>query len=101
MYGLYGLKHHIMKISGDVTDAGRTDKLLLCEKQIYGLYSHAMERRGDVTKRDDDEQGKIEQLTTQRMEAGWLSFAIVARTISHLVEIPADRDQPDMKPEQH
>ena len=26
MYGLYGLKHHIVKISGDVTDAGRTDK---------------------------------------------------------------------------
>ena len=26
MYGLYGLKHHIVEISGDVTDAGRTDK---------------------------------------------------------------------------
>ena len=25
MYGLYGLKHHIVEISGDVTDAGRTD----------------------------------------------------------------------------
>ena len=24
MYGLYGLKHHIVEISGDVTDAGRT-----------------------------------------------------------------------------
>ena len=23
MYGLYGLKHHIVEISGDVTDAGR------------------------------------------------------------------------------
>ena len=35
MYGLYGLKHHIMEISGDVTDAGRTNgqvKLLICEK---------------------------------------------------------------------
>ena len=27
MYGLYGLKHHIVEISGDVTDAdGRTTK---------------------------------------------------------------------------
>ena len=26
MYGLYGLKHHIVEISGDVTNAGRTDK---------------------------------------------------------------------------
>ena len=26
MYGLYGLKHHIVEISGDVTDAGRTNK---------------------------------------------------------------------------
>ena len=25
MYGFYGLKHHIVEISGDVTDAGRTD----------------------------------------------------------------------------
>ena len=23
MYGLYGLQHHIVEISGDVTDAGR------------------------------------------------------------------------------
>ena len=26
MYGLYGLKHHIVDIKGDVTYAGRTDK---------------------------------------------------------------------------
>ena len=26
MYGLYGLKHHIVEISGDVTDAGRTNE---------------------------------------------------------------------------
>ena len=26
IYGLYGLKHHIVEISGDVTKAGRTDK---------------------------------------------------------------------------
>ena len=43
MYGLYGLKHHIVEISGDVTDPdGRTDEqttrkdratqLLICEK---------------------------------------------------------------------
>ena len=43
MYGLYGLKHHIVEISGDVTDPdGRTDgrttseyratQLLICEK---------------------------------------------------------------------
>ena len=40
MYGLYGLKHHIVEISGDVTDAGRdgrtseyrANQLLICEK---------------------------------------------------------------------
>ena len=43
MYGLYGLKHHIVEISGDVTDPDRrTDErttrkhratqLLICEK---------------------------------------------------------------------
>ena len=46
MYGLYGLKHHIVEISGDVTDAGQTNErtnkrttsedratqLLICEK---------------------------------------------------------------------
>ena len=26
MYGLYGLKHHLVEISGDVTDAGRTEE---------------------------------------------------------------------------
>ena len=26
MYGLYGPKHHIVEISGDVTNAGRTNK---------------------------------------------------------------------------
>ena len=26
MYGLYGLEHHIVEISGDVTDAGQTDR---------------------------------------------------------------------------
>ena len=42
MYGLYGLKHHIVEISGDVTDAGRdgtgqttskdrATQLLICE----------------------------------------------------------------------
>ena len=25
-YGLYGLEHHIVEISGNVTDAGRTDE---------------------------------------------------------------------------
>ena len=25
IFGLFGLKHHIVEISGDVTDAGRTD----------------------------------------------------------------------------
>ena len=40
IFGLYGLKHHIEEISGDVTDAGRrtttredrATQLLICEK---------------------------------------------------------------------
>ena len=38
MYGLYGLKHHIVETSGDVTDVGRTtsedraSQILICEK---------------------------------------------------------------------
>ena len=48
MYGLYGLKHHIVEISGDVTDAGRTDgqttseyratQLLICEKLSLAIF---------------------------------------------------------------
>ena len=48
MYGLYGLKHHIVEISGDVTDAGRTNKqttsedratqLLICEKLSLAIF---------------------------------------------------------------
>ena len=26
IFGLFGLKHHIVEISGDVTDAGRTNE---------------------------------------------------------------------------
>ena len=48
MYGLYGLKHHTVEISGDVTDAGRTN-----------------ERR--QTREDN---------ATQPLDAGRLSFAI-------------------------
>ena len=46
IFGLYGLKHHIMEISGDVTDAGRTN---------------------DKQTREDS--------ATQPLHAGWLSFA--------------------------
>ncbi len=48
MYGLYGLKHHIVEISGDVTDAdGRTNdqttrkhratQLLICEALSFAI----------------------------------------------------------------
>ena len=43
MYGLYGLKHHIVEISGDVTDAGRTTsedrktQLLICESLSFAI----------------------------------------------------------------
>ena len=52
MYGLYGLKHHIVEISGDVTDAGRTTnkqtnkqttskdratQLLICEPLSFAI----------------------------------------------------------------
>ena len=47
MYGLYGLKHHIVEISGDVTESGRTDErttseyiatqLLICEKPSLAM----------------------------------------------------------------
>ena len=48
IYSLYGLEHHIVEISGDVTDAGeRTDKRTR------------------------------EDRATQPMDAGWLSFAIL------------------------
>ena len=47
IFGLYGLKHHIVEISGDVTDAGRTDgrttskdratQLLICESLSFAI----------------------------------------------------------------
>ena len=51
IYGLYGLEHHMVEISGDVTDVGRTN-----------------ERTNERTREDS---------ATQPMEAGWLSFAIL------------------------
>ena len=50
MYGLYGLKHHTVEISGDVTDAGRTNE------------------RGTT----NDEQGKIGLLSLWMLE-DWVS----------------------------
>ena len=37
IYGLYGLKHHRVEISGDVTDAGRTDKQTTSEDRATQL----------------------------------------------------------------
>ena len=48
-YGLYGLNYHIVEISGDVTDAGRTT---------------------------NDKRRTREDRATQSMDAGWLSFAM-------------------------
>ena len=38
MYGLYGLKHHIVDISGDVTDAGRTNKRRCTSLELLSLW---------------------------------------------------------------
>ena len=47
IYGLYGLKHHIVEICGDVTNAdGRTiskdraTQLLICEKLSLATFTH-------------------------------------------------------------
>ena len=37
IFGLYGLKHHIVEISGDVTDAGRTDEQTTSEDSATQL----------------------------------------------------------------
>ena len=46
IFGLFGLKHHIVEISGDVTDAGRTDGRTndkpLSLAIIYNFYHHEM-----------------------------------------------------------
>ena len=34
MYGLYGLKHNIVEICGDVTNAGRTEDQLLVKLSV-------------------------------------------------------------------
>ena len=38
MYGLYGLKHHIVEISGDVTDAGRDKPMNDKKRQGYSAF---------------------------------------------------------------
>ena len=45
IYGLYGLKHHIVEKSGDVTDAGqqttskdRATQLLICEPLSFAIF---------------------------------------------------------------
>ena len=47
MYGLYGLKHHIVEKSGDVTDPDgqttrkdRATQLLICEKLSLAILTH-------------------------------------------------------------
>ena len=48
IFGLYGLKHHIVEISGDVTDAGRDERqakrratqLLTCEPLRFAMMYH-------------------------------------------------------------
>ena len=57
---MYGLEHHIVEISGDVTDAGRTN----------------------------DERRTREDRATQPMDAGWLSFATIE--INFLVILDVD-----------
>ena len=37
IFGLYSLKHHIVEISGDVTDAGRTDGQMTSEDRATQL----------------------------------------------------------------
>ena len=48
MYGLYGLKHHTVEISGDVTDPDnrttrkdRATQLLICEKLSLAMLNNA------------------------------------------------------------
>ena len=50
MYGLYGLNHHIVEKSGDVTDVGQTNKqqakigllsILICEKLSLAIWESA------------------------------------------------------------
>ena len=53
IYGLYGLKHHIVEISGDVTDVGRTDGQTTSEDRatqllIWETLSLAIYRIGKV-----------------------------------------------------
>ena len=69
MYGLYGLKHHTVEISGDVTDAGRTDE-------------RTNERTNERTKEDN---------ATQPLDAGRLSFAKCFFVHTHTLEISSSR----------
>ena len=57
MYGLYGLKHHMVEISGDVTDAGRTGQvndratqLLICEKLSLAISTNMYQHNTSAQK---------------------------------------------------
>ena len=54
MYGLYGLKHHILEISGDVTDAGHTNERTREDRATQpldaGRLSFAKSSFGDLIK---------------------------------------------------
>ena len=39
IFGLYGLKHHMVEISGDVTDAGRDEQQTNKQQVKIGLLS--------------------------------------------------------------
>ena len=53
MYGLYGLKHHIVEKSGDVTDPDgqttrkdRATQLLICEKLSLAIFKKLIQTAG-------------------------------------------------------
>ena len=45
IYGLYGLKHFIVEISGDVTKAGRTDNQTRKDRATHGLWKAEMSKK--------------------------------------------------------
>ena len=56
MYGLYGLKHQIVEISGDVTDAGRRTLKIELLSQSCWMLSFAKRQCPGV------EEGNVEKL---------------------------------------
>ena len=98
MYGLYGLKHHLVEMSGDVTDAVRTDEgttskdrgtqLLICEPLSFAISLEGKVTIKEQTRKTWLTQEMLTGLTVLRSCAPTSLGALVLTDLNHKKQQP-------------